>query len=432
MASDQNAAEVPYSSLHSIINRFRPDLESFESVYRDLHQHPELGRQEKRTSEIAAAHLREAGYDVITNIGGYGVTGVLKNGAGPTIMLRADMDALPIRERTGLPYASTINAVDTDGETKLVMHACGHDTHVTCMMATSTLLSTAKSKWSGTLIVLFQPDEEHGAGARAMLDDGLYDKIPKPSIVLGQHLFPFKTGVVLIRPGVFMAAADSLKVTVFGRGAHGSRPQDAIDPIVLAASIIVRLQTVVAREIGPDDVACVTCASIHGGKAHNVIPDEVELLLNIRTFDDGVREKVLQTVKRIIKGEAIASGVSKEPDVQVINTYPLTVNDHEAAVKLEQTFSTYFDKTRTWEAPRHTASEDFSLLATDINVPSVFWNFGGVDPEKWEQYERKKDPKLITNVHQPDYAPVIEPTLKTGIEAMSLAALTFLNVLLED
>ena len=429
---NQIVVEVPHDSLHSIINKFRPDLERFEIIYRDIHHYPELGQQEERTSGIAAAHLREAGYDVATNIGGYGLAGVLRNGPGPTIMLRADMDALPIREQTGLPYASTANAVDTDGETKPVMHACGHDTHVACMMGVSTLLATSKAKWSGTLIILFQPDEEHGAGARAMLDDDLYGKIPKPDLVLGQHLAPFKTGVVLIRPGIFMASADTFKVTIFGRGAHGARPQDAIDPIVLAASIIVRLQTVVSREISPEDVASVTCASIHGGKAHNVIPDEVEFMLNIRTFDTSIREKVLTAVKRVIKGEAVASGVAKEPDVQLIVSYPLTVNDRDAALKLEEAFTTYFDNNRTWEAPRHTASEDFSLLASEINVPSVFWNFGGVDPKKWEQYEKEKDPKLIPNSHQADYAPVIEPTLKTGIDAMSLAALTFLKITAEN
>lgn len=357
--------------------------------------------------------------------------GVLRNGEGPTILLRADMDALPVREQTGLPYASTVETVDTDGEKKPVMHACGHDMHVACMMGASTLLAKAKERWCGTLIILFQPDEEHGAGARAMLDDNLYDKIPKPDIVLGQHLAPFKTGVVLIRPDVFMASADTFKITIFGQGAHGARPQDSVDPIVLASCIIVRLQTVVAREIGPEDVAAVTCASIHGGKAHNVIPDEVEILINIRAFDTAIREKVLAAVKRIIKGEAIASGVMKEPDVQQIFSYPLTVNNPEAALKLEEAYTSYFDKNHTWKAPRDTSSEDFSLLASAINVPSVFWNFGGVNAKKWEQYEREKDPKLIAKAHQANYAPVIEPTLKTGIDAMSIAALTFLKSTVE-
>jgi amidohydrolase len=420
--------EVPHNLVHSIINEFLPELKPYEDVYRDLHSHPELGQQEERTSGIAASHLRDAGYDVTTNIGGHGVTGVLKNGSGPTVLLRADMDALPIRENTGLSYASTVEAVDMDGEKKPVMHACGHDSHVACMMAVSTLLAKAKDKWKGTLIVLFQPDEEHGAGARAMLDDGLYSKIPKPDIVLGQHLTSVKTGVVLIRPGVFMASADTFKVTIFGRGAHGAQPQDSIDPIVLAASTILRLQTVVSREIGPEDVASVTCASIHGGKAHNVIPDEVEFTLNIRAFDKGVREKVLNAVKRIIKGEAIASGVLKEPSVELVGSYPLTVNDTEATSKLEKSFKQYFGEERTWESTRHTASEDFSLLASDIGVPSVFWNFGGVDTKLWAQFEEKKDTTLIAKVHQANYAPVIDPTLKTGIEAMSLAALSFLTV----
>ena len=424
--------EMPHSLLHSIIEEFRPELKQYENTYRDIHQHPELGQQEKRTSAIAASHLQEAGFDVTADIGGYGLAGVLRNGKAPIILLRADMDALPIREQTGLPYASTIESVDTDGEKKPVMHACGHDMHVTCMMGALTLLAKAKDKWSGTLIILFQPDEEHGAGARAMLDDNLYDKIPKPDVVLGQHLAPFKTGVVLIRPGVFMASADTFKVTIFGRGAHGAQPQDSIDPIVLAASIIMRLQTVVAREIGPEDVASVTCASIHGGKAHNVIPNEVEITINIRTFNAKIREKVLAAVKRIIKGEAIASGVVKEPDVELIMSYPLTVNDTDVALKLEETFTSHFDREHTLMAPRHTASEDFSLLASAIDAPSVFWNFGGVDVEVWEQYKSGGFSKPIPKSHQADYAPVIQPTLKTGIDAMSLAALTFLKSKAED
>lgn len=428
LTSSLYTMESSDSALNSLIERYRPPLRHFEDVYRDIHMHPELGRQEKRTSEIAATHLREAGYDVTPNIGGYGLTGVLKNGEGPTIMLRADMDALPIREQTGLAYASTVETVDTDGEKKPVMHACGHDAHVACMMGVATLLVEARNKWRGTLIILFQPDEEHGAGARAMLDDRLYDRIPRPDLVLGQHLAPFKTGIVLIRPDVFMASADTLKVTVFGQGAHGARPQDSIDPIVLAASIIVRLQSVVAREIGPEDVATVTCASIHGGKAHNVIPDEVELLINIRTFDATVREQVLAAVKRIIRGEAIASGVKKDPTVQSLVSYPLTINDPTASAKIEKAFVSHFDRNRTWEAPRHTASEDFNLLAMEIDVPSVFWNFGGVDAEAWKEYEREKDPRLIPNSHQSNYAPVIEPTLKTGMDAMSLAALSFLKL----
>lgn len=419
---------VPRSHLHTIVEDFRPDLQSFERVYCDIHQYPELGKQEKRTSEIAAAHLQKEGYDVTTNIGGYGLTGVLKNGDGPTILLRADMDALPIEEATGLPYASTVKAVDTDGETKPVMHACGHDAHVACVMAASTLLSKARAKWQGTLIILFQPDEEHGAGARAMLDDGLYTKIPIPDLVLGQHLTPVKAGVILTRPGVFMASADTFKVTIFGRGAHGAQPQESIDPIVLAASIILRLQTIVAREIGPEDVASVTCASIHGGKAHNVIPAEVELTLNIRTFDSDVREKVITAVKRIIRGEAIASGVVKEPEVSLLMTYPLTVNDPTTSEKLHQSFEAYFGADRTWLSPRHTASEDFSLLATEIGVPSVFWNWGGVDAQIWEQYEKEKDERLVAKPHQANYAPVVEPMLRTGMEAMSLAALSFLKI----
>ncbi|KAF2265799.1 metal-dependent amidase/aminoacylase/carboxypeptidase [Lojkania enalia] len=420
--------ETQPGSLHSIVEKYLPVLGPFEDRYRDIHQHPELGRLEKRTSEIAAYHLRQFGYNTLTNIGGYGVVGILENGVGPTVLLRADMDALPIREQTGLHYASTVEAIDTDGERKPVMHACGHDMHTTSLMGASTLLANAKGKWKGTLICLFQPDEEHGTGAQAMINDDLYGKIPKPNIVLGQHLTNSKTGVVLIRPGSCMASADTFKVTVFGRGAHAAQPQDSIDPILLAASIIVRLQSVVAREIGPEDVASVSCATIHGGKAHNVIPYEVELTLNIRTFDPAVREKVIEAVKRIIKGEAITSGAEKEPKIELLGSFPPTINSTPESLKLRQSFISFFGEERTWEAGRHTASEDFTNLATAIGVPSIFWNFGGVDEEKWKKFEAEKDPKIISGSHQEDYAPVVQPTLRTAIEALSVAALTFLKV----
>lgn len=415
------------SRIRSIIEEHRPNLETFEAIYRDIHQHPELGTQEERTSAIAAKHLKDAGYKVVEKIGGFGLVGILENGEGPTILCRADMDALPIQEETGLEWASQVETIDTDGEKKPTMHACGHDMHVTSMMATSTLLAQAVSKWTGTLMILFQPDEEHGAGARAMLDDGLYTRVPMPEVVLGQHISPFRTNTVLIRSGVFMASADTLKVTVFGKGAHGARPHNSIDPIVLAASMIVRLQTIVAREVAPSDVAVITCASIHGGKAHNVIPYEVEFLLNIRTFNTSVREKVITAVKRIIKGEAIASGVRREPTIESVGSFPLTVNDEATAHKIDQAFKSFFGGENTQEAPMVTGSEDFSLLASSIGVPSAFWNFGCIDTKVWEESQRTKNPDLIPNPHQNNFAPVIDSTLKTAVDAMSLVALTFLK-----
>lgn len=422
MDQNENTTRV-----REIIDKHRPPLESFETVYKDIHQNPELGTQESMTSGIAAKHLRDAGYTVVERIGGYGLVGILENGQGPTIMCRADMDALPIREETGIDWISRAESIDTDGEKKPVMHACGHDMHVTSMMATSTLLAQAKSEWKGTLLILFQPDEEHGAGAQAMLDDGLYNRVPKPDVVLGQHISSIKTGTVRIRPGVFMAAADTLKVTVFGKGAHGARPQDSIDPIVLAASIILRLQTVVAREIAPSDVASVTCASIHGGKAHNVIPYEVEFFLNIRTLNAKVREQVIGAVKRIIKGEAVASGVRKEPTIETVNTFPLTVNDEYTAHKIDAIFKSFFGQENVKECPVLVASEDFSLLATSIGVPSAFWNFGCIDTKIWDEYQRTNDKELIPQPHQNTFSPEVSMSLRTAVDAMSLVALQFLG-----
>jgi amidohydrolase len=404
----------------AIVDQFRPELKPFESVYRDLHQHPELGQQEARTSAIAAAHLRQLGYQTTTHIGGYGVAGVLENGRGPAVLLRADMDALPIREETGLPYASSATTVDTDGVTKPVMHACGHDMHVAAMMAVASLLAAARRSWSGTLIILFQPDEEHGAGAQAMLDDKLYDRIPRPDVVLGQHVADRECGLLLLRSGPYMASGDTFKLTVFGRGGHGAEPDVCIDPIVLASSIVVRLQSVVARVIGPRDAAVVTCASIHGGKAHNVIPDEVELLLNVRTFDEKVREKVLAAVRRIIKGEALASGVEREPELLHTMAYPLTYNDPATTATLNTAFTSYFGE-RAQEGRLISASEDFSRLASAIGVPSVLWHLGSRDVEKWKHAD------AIPSAHQPNFEVHVEPTLRLGVDAMSLAALTFLS-----
>lgn len=415
-------------SLTSIINKFRPNLKDYENIYRNIHQHPELGRQEKQTSIKAAEHLKGAGYEVTMHIGGYGLAEVLRNGEGSTILLRAEMDALPIREETGLSYASTAETIDTDGTLKPIMHACGHDMHVAAMMGAATLLARARTDWRGTLIVLFHPDEEHGAGARAMLEDGLYseDRIPRPDLVLGQHLVPHQAGAILIRPGVFMSSADIFSVQVRGRGGHGAMPQDAIDQVVIAAAIILRLQTIVSRELAPSDVAAVTCASIHG-EAHNVIPDTVELIITIRTFEEGVRSKAVAALKRIVKAEAAAAGVEQGPEITLITSFPLIVNGAAMAQNIDAVFAAHFGRDRVLEGSRQMASEDFSLLPSEIGVPYVFWNFGGVDAQTWKEYERTQNKHLLPRPHQAKYAPVMEPTLRTDVDAMSVAALTFLR-----
>jgi len=259
-----------------------PDL---ESVYKDIHAHPELSMQETRTAGIAADRLRDAGYEVTSQVGKTGVVGLLRNGAGPVVMLRADMDALPVQEATGLPYASKVTAIDSTGKTVPVMHACGHDMHVTWLIGAATLFAKARDKWKGTLMPVFQPAEETAAGAQAMIDDGLFRRFPKPDVVLGQHVMSMPAGIVAGRPGATTSAADSLQIRLFGRGAHGSMPEASIDPVVMAAATVLRLQTIVSREVAANEAAVVTIGALQAGTKENVIPDEAIIKLNVRTFD---------------------------------------------------------------------------------------------------------------------------------------------------
>ena len=290
-------------------------LSDLESLYKDVHPHPELSMQEKRTGDIAAQHLRASGFDVTTGIGKIGVVGVLKNGDGPTIMLRADMDALPVREATGLSYASNATATDTEGETVPVMHACGHDMHVTWLIGAAILFAQHRDSWRGTLMPLFQPAEETGEGARAMINDGLFNRIPKPDVILGQHVMVGSSGVISYRSGVVTSAGDSLQIRMFGRGAHGSMPQASIDPVVMAASTVLRLQTIVSREVAPMDAVVLTVGSLQAGTKENVIPDEAIIKLNVRTFDDDVRTRVLAAIERIVNAEAEASQAPRKPEI---------------------------------------------------------------------------------------------------------------------
>jgi amidohydrolase len=279
------------------------DLGEYEKLYKHFHANPELSLHEEKTAATVAKHSCLKAYKVYTSIGGHGLAGVLSNGDGPTVLLRADMDALPVEEKTGLDYASKVITKDDDGNTTPVAHACGHDMHVACLMAAAEWLSSkeVKEQWNGTLVVLFQPNEERGKGASAMVDGGLYDKVPVPDVVLGQHVMPFRTGKVMAKAGTMIAAADSFKITVFGRGGHGSMPQLCIDPVLLAANIVVRLQGIVAREVDPQDAAVVTVGSLQAGHSENVIADQAILKVDIRTQKDETRAKVLKAVKRVVE-----------------------------------------------------------------------------------------------------------------------------------
>ncbi|KAJ5773048.1 Amidohydrolase [Penicillium paradoxum] len=412
--------------LGEIISRHRPDLKPFEDVYRHLHTEPELSGQEEQTAKIASDHLKAAGFEVHTKIGGHGVAGILRNGNGPTILLRADMDALPVEEQTGLPYASTKHVKDVDGSKKPVMHACGHDSHVATLMAAATLLQSARKHWSGTLICIFQPAEEHLNGAQAMLNDGLYDRIPKPDVVLAQHVTRMRAGTINLRAGPFLTAADSFDVRVFGRGGHGSAPHTTIDPIVIGASIVTRLQTIVSREVTPGKLAVVTCGSIHAGSSPNIIPAYLDLQLNVRTYDENLRKRICASIHRIIEAECKAAGAVQKPEIKLVSSSPSTINDGRTIDALRETFQPYFgDDLVDMEPP--TASEDFSLLATAAGAPYVIWMFGGTDSQTWEDAVAKGTVDELPSNHSPFFAPVIQPTLRTGVDAIALGALTFLK-----
>lgn len=403
-----------------------PDmLPALEAAYKDVHAHPELSMQENRTAAIAAKHLADHGYEVSSGIGQTGVVGLLRNGDGPTVMLRADMDALPIREDTGLDYASTASTKDAAGNVVPLAHACGHDMHVAWLMGASALFARNRTAWKGTLIVLFQPGEETAQGARAMIDDGLFNRFPKPDVVLGQHVMVGPAGTVAGSAGPITSAADSLQIRLFGRGAHGSMPQASIDPIIMAASTVLRLQTIVSREVAATEAAVVTVGVLQAGTKENVIPDEALIKLNVRTFDEGVRARVLAAITRIVHAEAQASGAPRPPEITPLDSYPLNVNDKAASDRVAAAFRAHFSPDRVHHTGPAPASEDFGCFGTEWNAPSVFWFVGGTDPEIHASAKAEGRLNDLPVNHSPKFAPVLHPTLKTGVEAMAAAAMAW-------
>jgi amidohydrolase len=350
---------------------------------------------------------------------------VLRNGEGPTVMLRADMDALPVTEATGLPYASTVTARDEDGVEVGVAHACGHDLHVTWLMGAARLLAEHRESWKGTLLAVFQPGEEVGRGAQGMMDDGMAERFPKPDIILGQHVMVGEAGTVGYRSGTILSAGDSLKVKLFGRGSHGSQPQTSIDPVIMAASTTMRLQTIVSREIAPSDSAVLTIGALQAGTKENIIPDDATLKLNVRTYDEDVREYMLSAIRRICCAECVASGAPQEPEFTTLSSYPLTETDKQATARVSAAFEAQFGD-RAFETRPAAASEDFSVFGRRWNVPYVFWIVGGTDPQVYAKAKADKQLNLLPSNHSPKYAPTLNPTLKTGLQAMLSAAAAWL------
>lgn len=399
-----------------------------ESFYRDLHEHPELSHREQATATKVAARLRSSGIDVHVGVGGTGVVGLIRNGAGPTVLLRADMDALPVAEATGLGYASATVAADAEGNEVPVMHACGHDMHTACLLGAAHLLAAGRDAWQGSAALVFQPAEETGDGARGMLDGGLAGLVPKADVALAQHVLPAPAGHVGTHAGPALSAADSMRITVFGRGAHGSMPQAAVDPVVLAATIVVRLQTVVAREVRPGDPAVLTVGSMRAGTKSNVIPDSAVLELNVRTYSEQTRTSILDAIHRIVDAECQASGCPKPADFELFDRFPVTDNDPAATARVAAAFASFFGG-RSRPLPVQTASEDFSDIPNGLGAPYCYWGIGGTDPAAYREAEQAG--RVFQDIpvnHSPRFAPVIQPTLDTGIQALVVAALAWLSV----
>ena len=375
-------------------------------IYRDLHAHPELSFQEERTSRVVAEHLRGWGYEVTTGIGGTGVVGILDNGPGPSVLLRADMDALPMEEKTGLDFASTQRATDRLGNDVPVMHACGHDVHVTCLLGAASALAADRTGYSGRVMVLFQPAEELGCGAKAMIDDGLFERVGTPAVVLGQHVAPLPAGTIAIHPGMALAASDSLTVTLHGRGGHGSRPETTVDPIVMAAATVMRLQTIVSRETAGTETAVVTVGMISAGTTNNIIPDEAELRLNVRTYDPHVRERTLGAITRIVQAEAAASG-APEASVEHTDYFPSLMNDPDAVARTGAAFRAWLGPERVVDLGTMTGSEDVGLLAEEAGVPCAFWFLGGADPALFEHAASEAQVMEVARAAPSNHSPLL-------------------------
>lgn len=387
-----------------------PELrERLHELYRHLHQNPELSMQEHETAALIEERMGALGYDVF-RCGGTGVVATLVNGDGPVIGFRADTDALPLQEDTGLEYASTARGALPDGTEVPVMHACGHDTHITAAIGAATLLVQNRDSWAGTVVFLFQPGEETAAGAAAMLADGLWDKAPHPEVIYGQHVWPGVTGSIDVTPGPAMSYSDAWKVTVKGRGGHGSQPENTIDPVVLAAYMIVRIQSLISREVAPLKSAVITIATMHAGLKENTLPPTAEFTVNMRNLDADVREHLLAGLRRIITAEAMASN-APEPQIEELYTFPLLINDEEETARVIEVLRGALGDDKVSEKPAVMGSEDFGALPDALGVPGVYWFFGGMPQDVVDS-----DEPTPSN-HSPFFGPVMEPTLSTGTAA---------------
>jgi amidohydrolase len=423
-AKDEQPIKERVATVNKIV---ADDFDRLEKLYKHLHAHPELSKEEEQTAARLAAELKELGFEVTERVGGHGVVAVFKNGKGPTILVRTDMDALPVEEQTGLPYASKVRTRDKNGNDVGVMHACGHDMHMTCWVGSARVLVKLKDQWQGTLVFIGQPAEEIGAGARLMLDDGLFKRFPKPDYCLALHCEAQRAhGEVGFTEGIALANVDSVDMTVRGKGGHGAWPQTTVDPIVLASRIVLDLQTIVSRENNPVDPAVVTVGSIHGGTKHNIIPNEVKLQITVRTTKDEVRKNVLDAIARIAKGDAQAAR-APEPIIKVdpAEFTPALVNDQDLTRKTVVLFKDVLGPGKVGERQPLMGGEDFSRYGREKIPIFLFW-LGTIAPERIAA-SKKENGDPLPSLHSDHYYPVPEPSIKTGVLAMSMAVMNLMG-----
>jgi hippurate hydrolase len=398
-----------------------PDL---DALYRDLHQTPELSQHEEKTAAKLAERFRTLGFEVTPKVGGHGVVALLRNGKGPTVLLRTEMDALPVEEKTGLPYASKVTAED-GGKQVAVMHACGHDVHMTSLIGAATLLAKAKAQWRGTLVLVAQPAEEQGSGARAMLAAGLFQRFPKPDFAVAVHdSGTAEAGTVEYTPGFALASVDSVDVTLYGKGGHGAYPHTTVDPIVMAARTVLALQTLVSREKNPLEPGVVTVGSIHGGTKHNIIPDEVKLQLTVRSYKPEVRKQLLSAIERVANAEALAANAPHKPDVTVSEGTPATYNDPELTKRLVGAVTRVLGPENVHEAQPVMGGEDFSEYGL-AGVPAVMLWLGTIEPKRLA--EAKAAGEILPSLHSALFYPDRERTLRTGVTTLTTSALELLG-----
>ncbi|MBR8743623.1 amidohydrolase [Nocardiopsis sp. MG754419] len=430
-AVDPNRAAQHGSVVMRLLDEIFPLV---EGVYVDLHKNPELSHSEQRTANIVAEWLTRTGYEVHKGVGGTGVVGILRNGPGPTVMLRADMDALPLEEKTGLPYASTATAVDADGVEVPVMHACGHDAHTACLVGVADLLSETRQEWAGTIMIVAQPGEETLDGAQGMIDDGLFDRFGRPDVILAQHLGSQPAGLISHRAGIILGAANAYRVRIHGEGGHASQPHTTVDPVLIAANIVSRLQGVVSREISPSEMAVLTVGRIQAGTKANIIPDEAYLEISTRALNENVSDQLEQAIGRIVRAEAAASGAGREPEVERFQGSGVTHNDPASTGDVAAAHLAYFGEEYVIHLPDPSpATEDFCRFGLPDDpqpIPYVFWFVGATPHDVWEAAPGDTPYEKMGNVpsnHSPFFSPAREPTLRAGLAALTVAALSYLG-----